>query len=595
MCWLGSSDATCAFATMPQMTLFGKPAATPPPAQPKALAKAPAKSKRLSKQLQKMLEESMEEVMEMAVNDTSEPTKIEPGVEPDGEHAPASNSVVAGASGPSSSGLASGENVDDGSAADGPPTSSGAAGSAGDDGAEEAAHAGEANAAPTKDGGPPRKRWKQALAQADTEGGNAAVVATAESSKGTLTFEEVALAPRAPYCTKCGYDVDPCSPGVRLTSKNPPSWKCNRCNSKHVALCRAFGRWPIDEFLELSADEQQKFWQESDTGAKGVKGLVEKYIAEKHVSVELARLEGPYLPLSVWQQQGYDVSLIEKSAAREEHPILGTVYQVKIKTTGMEKRKELIREHMSRLLQKAMDIKASKDMPMDTNNKDEPIDVKRDTPKANVKRDVPKAASKKNGVVEEDSDGSEDEASTIDDSDSSSESSSESSDSSSEKKKSKKHRKNNKKASKKSNKKGSKKTSKKKSKRGSKKESKKEAKERQKEEARQREAAKEEKKRVGKIRSDASRAVAKLGGLIQQIEDLMNHPATKRTPKFAVAKLQEAYKHAKTMNDEARDKLKESSPHPLSFTINEVSEMHKAALEAWKLAKQYVETAKKHA
>ena len=48
------------------------------------------------------------------------------------------------------------------------------------------------------------------------------------------------------------------------------------------------------------------------------------------------------------------------------------------------------------------------------------------------------------------------------------------------------------------------------------------------------------------------------------------------------------------MHDEATGKLKQSEPEPLSFDIDVVTDMHKEGVDALKLAKAYLDTAKQY-
>ena len=132
--------------------------------------------------------------------------------------------------------------------------------------------------------------------------------------------------------------------------KTPPQFMCSVCNTKTTMLNRMFGTWPLPEFRDLQPDVQQSFWQSRANDKEALKRSVQDILVSRLVETELAKQEGPFLPLSVWASQGYNVQDIAARAKNKEHPVLGLTYQVKIKTTGEERKRELIQEQMLKLL-----------------------------------------------------------------------------------------------------------------------------------------------------------------------------------------------------------------------------------------------------
>lgn len=414
---------------------------------------------------------------------------------------------------------------------------------------------------PSEDEAPPM------LATVVQEDETTTAIVDQKTAKGCIQYDEVEL-DNNPKCSKCGYTVDPCAPGTRLVAKTPPSWKCRKCNVKHVSLVRMFGKWPVESFSDLSPEVQQRFWAEPDASAAGVKKSVQKYISSRAVEVELARLEGQFLPLGVWRKQGYDVEKIKQSARRESHPVLGDVYQVKIKSTSLEKRKELVREHMAKMISDGRALKDEK---------------KKKKGEARSSTDARAAADPGSPSTSDSRRDNDDETSP-----SQSSSTSSSSESSSPPVKKSKRATNKMTMSK-----AARKTAKVAQKRKDK------EKRRLEEERRKAQAEKAnllaEKKRVAKVRADCSKAVAKLSPVLVQIEDGLITPAfAEHTPRFAVQKLRIAHEHIKTIHEEAKSKLREVSPSPLSVSLPAVTDAWKAAAEAWKLSKVYIETAQKH-
>jgi DNA-directed RNA polymerase subunit RPC12/RpoP len=135
-----------------------------------------------------------------------------------------------------------------------------------------------------------------------------------------------------PVCSRCGYEVDPFRAQIKSKSAGNPSYVCNTCNSKATMLSRST-QWPVPEFQELSNEEKQDFWRKCATtsGAVALKGALVNAITHSQVNRVSAKLGGEYLPLSVYQQKGFDIKEIEaKCTDTMTHPIFGTVYRVQI-------------------------------------------------------------------------------------------------------------------------------------------------------------------------------------------------------------------------------------------------------------------------
>ena len=153
-----------------------------------------------------------------------------------------------------------------------------------------------------------------------------------------------------PVCIKCGYHVDVFGKGVRLLNKTTPQYACAKCNSRTSQLYSVFGSWPVAEFRELTEGEQQSFWRAQAHGKEDLKSLVSNTLVKKLVESRMASDAGPFLPLSVWEKQGYDPEVIRQKAKHEMHPVLGDTYQVRIHTDGIEKREDMIRQHLLELM-----------------------------------------------------------------------------------------------------------------------------------------------------------------------------------------------------------------------------------------------------
>ena len=133
------------------------------------------------------------------------------------------------------------------------------------------------------------------------------------------------------FCGKCRQEV----PAFRaqLTGKSSGSWKCNGCNCRITQLNRAFGSWPPPEFCTLSSEAQASFYRSAHSlvDSKKVTNLAKATLEKIFTQRFIESSGGSYLPLSVYQQQGYDSGKIEKDCHDYlEHPVLGRVYRVAI-------------------------------------------------------------------------------------------------------------------------------------------------------------------------------------------------------------------------------------------------------------------------
>lgn len=321
-------------------------------------------------------------------------------------------------------------------------------------------------------------------------------------------------------------------------------------------LHKLFGTWPIDEFKALDEETQKKFWQEAGGNREGLKKTVENLLIRRVVETQFASEAGPFLPLSVWATQGYNTADIEARAPMELHPVLGPTYQVSIKSSGREKTDSLIREQMVRLLQKGKKSAAS--------SSGGPVSL-------------PGEGSLDHGEDEEQGTEGSDEASTV----SSSVSSSDSSVKKKKKRKSKKSKKSNK------NKKQSKTDKREKDK---------------KDQDKQQDAKKQrlllekaDRSRALKIRTDCTKALAKIAPVQLFLEELLKHPKLSHAPSFAVKKAKGMLKKLNDLDCEARDQLKSKENREVSFTLPGLIVITKEAMETKCLLEGMLDAVSKHA
>jgi hypothetical protein len=158
---------------------------------------------------------------------------------------------------------------------------------------------------------------------------------------GTLTSAR-------PICQKCQVEVDPYK--AQIKSKGGMKYTCNICNAKCTAISRLFGRWPAEEFAELTQEELVEFWRKAkNAGTQQLRMLLVDSVVNRRVNKAEATVKGSYLPLSVYAQQGYDTELIKQHCTDvQQHPIFGLTYRVQIR--GIE-RSTLVQDERNRVLE----------------------------------------------------------------------------------------------------------------------------------------------------------------------------------------------------------------------------------------------------
>ena len=81
-------------------------------------------------------------------------------------------------------------------------------------------------------------------------------------------------------------------------------------------------------------------------------------------------------------------------------------------------------------------------------------------------------------------------------------------------------------------------------------------------------AAKAEKNRISKIKSDSTKALGKLAAPIAELKEVGRLPGIVRCPEFLQTKLTDTRKRLEELEKEAKEKLKATSPLDLSFDLD---------------------------
>ena len=131
------------------------------------------------------------------------------------------------------------------------------------------------------------------------------------------------------------------------------AFECRHCAASLKALYRNLGELPED-FKQLSSEETTKFFadlalqrtelaKDKSCSWSTVRASLVTTLAEKRTTTFKQELEGKFLPLSVWENQGFDTEKV-KNCPKEESEVLGDLYCVPIKTISWSETVEKVRK-----------------------------------------------------------------------------------------------------------------------------------------------------------------------------------------------------------------------------------------------------------
>ena len=162
-------------------------------------------------------------------------------------------------------------------------------------------------------------------------------------------------------CTKCKLEKQ-----VEGAAFAGPWFVCKRCNCKRSTLSQLFGYWPVDLFTALPEQQQVAFWRAETRNRLEIQNALVKEVVDQREEEERTSIGGKYLPLDVWERKGFDVAKIKAQCKdTEEHPILGTTYNVNLKTVTRDE----IRKQIWKDLFKASGAESAKNGKDQNNNK----------------------------------------------------------------------------------------------------------------------------------------------------------------------------------------------------------------------------------
>ena len=126
------------------------------------------------------------------------------------------------------------------------------------------------------------------------------------------------------FCNHCK-QVTPDGPRNRVTKEGHISTVCRVCHNvvtqlyKNLDLQALPSRGTDGGFLQESQEPSGEWWQ---TRIGKLKTLVEQTLVESEKQIVATRVQGKFLPLSVWQSKGYDVDQIKKTAQKRDSAML---------------------------------------------------------------------------------------------------------------------------------------------------------------------------------------------------------------------------------------------------------------------------------
>ena len=170
---------------------------------------------------------------------------------------------------------------------------------------------------------------ESAPTQLESVGESASAALLAEA----LTDETVAGTVETCIYTKCKLEKQ-----VEGAAFAGPWFVCKRCNCKRSTLSQLFGLWPLDLFSALPEKQQIAFSRAETKNRLELQRALVKEVVDQHEEEETTSIGGEYLPLDVWERQGFDVAKVKEHCKdTEEHPILGTTYNLGLKAVTKDR------------------------------------------------------------------------------------------------------------------------------------------------------------------------------------------------------------------------------------------------------------------
>jgi flagellar biosynthesis GTPase FlhF len=123
---------------------------------------------------------------------------------------------------------------------------------------------------------------------------------------------------------------------------------CPSCNAKTVLLHRMFAKWPISQWDDLPQTLKDDFWRSTGKTSNDIlDALANVIINSKKILRQSDNRKGQYLPLAVYEKQGYDTANFEKTCPHYYSEKFNCeVYKADIHETTSEEITEGVREEL---------------------------------------------------------------------------------------------------------------------------------------------------------------------------------------------------------------------------------------------------------
>ncbi|CAL1131523.1 unnamed protein product [Cladocopium goreaui] len=203
-------------------------------------------------------------------------------------------------------------------------------------------------------------------------------------------------APSAP--SVASVEADPTN---RVTKKGHATLSCKTCHNVTSMLYKCINMQTVG-FKDIppaqAADFFQKAGQLCEKYGSHVKGLLQDKLVEQEMLKQTVAVHGKFLPLSVWEQKGFDTERIKQNAEKQRSDIFDWVYRVPILEISHEKVTEKVRQRLLQAERKVGKRKASQQME-DEDVVDLEVDTKAKSKTKKVPQEKKDEAKKANAVV----------------------------------------------------------------------------------------------------------------------------------------------------------------------------------------------------
>ena len=130
-------------------------------------------------------------------------------------------------------------------------------------------------------------------------------------------------------CGRCGDLLDPFK--MQISNKSKGSWRCRKCNTRGVQMSKTGEFKKMSEAFEgMSEEAKNEFWKGTHKlSPKQLEEFCQTTISTTMTETKVTRRAGEYLPLTVYEQRGFDpVTIADKCLDFVDDPILGRCYRL---------------------------------------------------------------------------------------------------------------------------------------------------------------------------------------------------------------------------------------------------------------------------